>query len=66
VTGSGPDTAALDAARYQGRRLAQITIRLLEGGRVTDAGAGDGNVRGNQHRNSLPDRVSGGPARRNP
>ena len=46
ATGSGPDTAALDAARYQGRRLAQITIRLLEGGRVTDAGAGDGNARG--------------------
>ena len=33
--GHGPDAAALDAARYQGRRLAQITIRLLAGGRVT-------------------------------
>jgi NAD(P)H dehydrogenase (quinone) len=42
-TGDGPDAAALDAARYQGRRLAQITIRLLAGGRVTDAAAGDGN-----------------------
>jgi NAD(P)H dehydrogenase (quinone) len=28
---------ALDAARYQGRRLAQITIRLLAGSRVTSA-----------------------------
>ncbi|MFI9559193.1 NAD(P)H:quinone oxidoreductase [Nonomuraea endophytica] len=28
-TGDGPDTAALEAARYQGRRLAQITMRLL-------------------------------------
>jgi NAD(P)H dehydrogenase (quinone) len=30
-TGDGPDAAALNAARYQGRRLAQITIRLLAG-----------------------------------
>jgi NAD(P)H dehydrogenase (quinone) len=45
-TGDGPDTAALEAARYQGRRLAQITIRLLAGGRVTGAAAGDGNARG--------------------
>jgi NAD(P)H dehydrogenase (quinone) len=45
-TGDGPDTAALEAARYQGKRLAQITIRLLEGSRVTDAAAGDGNARG--------------------
>jgi NAD(P)H dehydrogenase (quinone) len=29
ATGDGPDAAATDAARYQGRRLAQITIRLL-------------------------------------
>jgi NAD(P)H dehydrogenase (quinone) len=44
VTGSpargGPDApaleAALEAARYQGRRLAQITIRLLAGTRVTE------------------------------
>ncbi|MEV6037390.1 NAD(P)H:quinone oxidoreductase [Nonomuraea sp. NPDC052116] len=28
-TGSGPDGAVLEAARYQGRRLARITIRLL-------------------------------------
>jgi NAD(P)H dehydrogenase (quinone) len=41
-TGAGPDAAALEAARYQGRRLAQITIRLLAGSRVTDA---DGNAR---------------------
>ncbi|MFD9940438.1 NAD(P)H:quinone oxidoreductase [Nonomuraea sp. NPDC059023] len=33
-SGDGPDTAALEAARYQGRRLAQITIRL----RTADAG----------------------------
>src|SRR5256885_7632773 len=36
-TGAGPDATALQAARYQGRRLAQITIQLLEGGCVTDA-----------------------------
>jgi NAD(P)H dehydrogenase (quinone) len=40
-TGDGPDTAALDAARYQGRRLTQVTTRLLAG-----AAAGDGNARG--------------------
>jgi NAD(P)H dehydrogenase (quinone) len=33
--GDGPDAAALDAARYQGRRLARTTIRLLAGGRAT-------------------------------
>ncbi|MEU7893405.1 NAD(P)H:quinone oxidoreductase [Nonomuraea sp. NPDC049152] len=44
-TGDGPDAAALEAARYQGRRLAQITIRLMGGSRVTDAAAGDGNAR---------------------
>lgn len=36
-TGHGPDAAALDAARYQGRRLARITIRLLGGEPATDA-----------------------------
>jgi NAD(P)H dehydrogenase (quinone) len=49
VTGpaaDGPDASALAAARYQGQRLAQITIRLLEGRRATDATAGDGNGRG--------------------
>ncbi|MER5422829.1 NAD(P)H:quinone oxidoreductase [Streptosporangium roseum] len=45
-TGGGPDTAALEAARYQGRRLAQITIRLLGGSRATDAAADDGNAHG--------------------
>jgi NAD(P)H dehydrogenase (quinone) len=35
--GDGPDATALEAARYQGRRLAEITIRLLGGRRVTDA-----------------------------
>jgi NAD(P)H dehydrogenase (quinone) len=35
-TADGPDAAALDAARYQGRRLAEITVRLLGGSRVTD------------------------------
>jgi NAD(P)H dehydrogenase (quinone) len=44
--GDGPDAAALEAARYQGQRLARITIRLLEGGRGTDAAAGNGNARG--------------------
>ncbi len=45
--GDGPDAAALDAARYQGRRLAQITIRLLAGSRIVGHGsAGDGNARG--------------------
>jgi NAD(P)H dehydrogenase (quinone) len=42
-TGGVPDATALAAARYQGRRLAQITIRLLGTGRVSDAG---GNARG--------------------
>ncbi|HYZ62077.1 MAG TPA: NAD(P)H:quinone oxidoreductase [Acetobacteraceae bacterium] len=42
---AGPAREALDAARYQGRRLAQITIRLLGGSRVTDAAAGAGNRR---------------------
>jgi NAD(P)H dehydrogenase (quinone) len=40
-TGDGPDTAALDAARHQGRRLAQTTIRLLAGSHATDT---DGNA----------------------
>ena len=44
--GDGPDAAALEAARYQGRRLAQITLRLLAGGLVTVSAAGDGNARG--------------------
>jgi NAD(P)H dehydrogenase (quinone) len=43
--GDGPDAAALEAARYQGRRLAQITIRLLAGSRVTDAN-GNGRATG--------------------
>ena len=38
--GAGPDAAALEAARYQGRRLAEITIRLLAGSRVTVPAAG--------------------------
>ena len=44
-TADGPDAATLEAAKYQGRRLAQITTRLLEGGRAADAAAGDGNAR---------------------
>jgi NAD(P)H dehydrogenase (quinone) len=44
-TGDGPDAAALKAARYQGRRLAQITIRLLAGSRVTDADGDAGGTR---------------------
>ncbi|GAB3982628.1 NAD(P)H:quinone oxidoreductase [Actinoallomurus acanthiterrae] len=39
--GDGPDATALEAARYQGRRLAQTTIRLLGDGRVS---AADGNA----------------------
>lgn len=35
--GGGPDAAALEAARYQGRRLAEITARLLAGSRVSVA-----------------------------
>ncbi|MEO3804597.1 hypothetical protein [Nonomuraea sp. B1E8] len=38
VNGDGSDATALEAARYQGRRLARITMRLLEDGRVTDGG----------------------------
>jgi NAD(P)H dehydrogenase (quinone) len=38
-SGDGPDAAALDAARYQGRRLAQTTIRLLASTCVTDGNA---------------------------
>ncbi|MFI7641490.1 NAD(P)H:quinone oxidoreductase [Nonomuraea sp. NPDC049400] len=41
----GPDTATLEAARYQGRRLAQFAIRLLEGDRTADATAPGGNAR---------------------
>jgi NAD(P)H dehydrogenase (quinone) len=41
-TGDGLDAAVLDAARYQGRRLARTAIRLLAGSRVTDA---DGDAR---------------------
>ncbi|WP_214325716.1 NAD(P)H:quinone oxidoreductase [Nonomuraea sediminis] len=37
--GDGPDAATLEAARYQGRRLAQITIRLMEAGRVSEGTA---------------------------
>jgi NAD(P)H dehydrogenase (quinone) len=45
-TGDHPDAAALEAARYQGRRLAQVTIRLLGDSHVTGAAAGDGIARG--------------------
>jgi NAD(P)H dehydrogenase (quinone) len=38
-TGDGPDVAALEAAGYQGRRLAQIAIRLLAGSDVDVAQA---------------------------
>ncbi|TDC89603.1 NAD(P)H:quinone oxidoreductase [Nonomuraea deserti] len=38
VNGDGSDAAALEAARYQGRRLARVTMRLLGDGRVTDGG----------------------------
>ena len=42
---AGPAREALDAARYQGGRLAQITVRLLAGSRITNAASGDGNAR---------------------
>ncbi|GAB3141521.1 NAD(P)H:quinone oxidoreductase [Microbispora hainanensis] len=41
----GPDTATLEAARHQGRRLARIAIRLLEGDRTADATATGGYAR---------------------
>ncbi|WP_433473381.1 NAD(P)H:quinone oxidoreductase [Spirillospora sp. CA-142024] len=44
-TGEGPDAAVLEAARYQGRRLAEITIRLLEGGRLDGTAADGGGAR---------------------
>lgn len=44
-TAAGPDTAALEAARYQGRRLARITSRLLNGSRVATDVATGGNGR---------------------
>src|SRR4051812_15327667 len=43
--GEGPDAATLEAARYQGRRLTRITIRLHPGARDavgTGTGAGGG------------------------
>lgn len=60
----GPAGEALDAARYQGRRLAEITIRLLGGSRVTDSAAGEGNARETRAGTTSQDRVSGGPARK--
>ncbi len=39
TTADGPDPAILDAARYQGRRLAEITTQLLQGRRSVDAAA---------------------------
>lgn len=44
--GDGPDAAALAAARYQGQRLAQITIRLLHGGRAAEPATANGNGNG--------------------
>jgi NAD(P)H dehydrogenase (quinone) len=38
---AGPASEARDAARYQGRRLAQITTRLLAGGLDPNAAAGE-------------------------
>ena len=35
AAGAGPEAAVLDAARYQGRRLALTTVRLLVGSGVT-------------------------------
>jgi NAD(P)H dehydrogenase (quinone) len=42
-SGAGPDAAALAAARYQGRRLALTTIRLLAAGPDPTAGADGAN-----------------------
>ncbi|MFG2109781.1 NAD(P)H:quinone oxidoreductase [Micromonospora chersina] len=44
--GDGPDTAALEAARYQGLRLAKITLQLLGDHVVADAAVGNGNSHG--------------------
>ena len=38
-TGDGPDAATLDAARYQGRRLARVAMQLQAGGRAAEADA---------------------------
>ncbi|MEV4510035.1 hypothetical protein AB0K00_13860 [Dactylosporangium sp. NPDC049525] len=37
-TGHGPDAATLEAARYQGRRLTQVTVRLHGAGHPAMAG----------------------------
>ena len=39
-SGDGPDAATVDAARFQGRRLAQTTIRLQAGSRAIDTDGG--------------------------
>lgn len=64
ATGDGPDPTALEAAKYQGRRLAQITIRLLGDSLVTDAAAGNGNTREAMAEATSQTRVSGGSARK--
>lgn len=46
--GDGPDAATLEAARYQGRRLAQITIRLMEAGRGGEGTAPRNGARASQ------------------
>ena len=43
--GAGPDAAALGAARYQGQRLAQITIRLLGRSRIDGSRDGEQDAR---------------------
>ena len=40
--GAGPDPAALDAARFQGRRLAEIAVRLSAGSRVAELSGSGG------------------------
>lgn len=40
TNGDGPDPAVLDAARYQGRRLAEVTIQLVGADRVAAAAVG--------------------------
>lgn len=44
--GAGPDATALEAARYQGLRLAKITLQLRRGHVVADAAKGSGDSHG--------------------
>ncbi|WP_433417198.1 NAD(P)H:quinone oxidoreductase [Microtetraspora malaysiensis] len=53
-TGDDLHAAVLEAARYQGRRLAQTATRLLAGTHITNTGGGiDGNTRATEAGKSL-------------